>query len=171
MFQFIVLWIKAQLQDLVYWNQDDKCIVIVRYGTRVRLTIGRRIKTLEQGIEYRYGKNLLIVPVGEEWTYFGGRRVLGVAAGELVSCPFKGTGKLQDETWISEFCQGSAMTRLYGSYAGSVFNWKWILLIGGIGLALFVGYQAFFGGGLGFLGGGGVPTPTPLPTFNPGVLP
>lgn len=157
MFKLLVLWIKLQWQDF-FTGEEDRALVLIRNGNTFSLETGYRKKRLEQGDEYHYGKRILIVEKGHPVESFLGRRLLGLRAGELVASPFQGCGKQQDETFISQFVQGSVMTKLVTSFAGGGIPIKLIVIAGAVLVIGFMAYKYFVGGGE------ELPVPLPSPT-------
>lgn len=162
------LWLLVRIywHDLWVWNREQRALLVVRRGARLNFEIAKRRRTLSAGDEYEYKGHVVYVPPGVGWDWLGGeRRFIGVSDGEVVATPFSGTGKQVDEQFISDLVRGSVMTKLMTSFTGSMFNWKWLLLIGALGVIGYVVYTQFIGGG-GEVGP--VPSPTTTPYYYPG---
>lgn len=149
--------------DLWVWDKSQRALVIIRRGHRINFEIAKRKRTLSAGDEYEYKRHVIYVPPPVGWDWLGSeRRIIGVTDGEVICTPFKGTGLQVDEQFVSDIVRGSVMTKLMASFTGSIFNWKWLLIIGIVGVIGYVVYTQF-------IAGGGTPMPTPTPTpYNVG---
>ena len=174
----------------------DRALILVRQGVFYTLEFGRRINTGKYGEIYAYGDKVAYVlssaakmtvkdamsgtiktnkTLGDnrgDFEVYEDERLLFVVDGEVVTTPVQGTGIPMDQDMLSKFNRGDAMKQALESLRDGKkgMDWgsmKWLLLIAGIAIIVFVVWKFVLKGHM----PGAVTTPgnttTPMPSPSP----
>jgi hypothetical protein len=157
------------------WNAgEDRAVLIIRQGVFYDLELMRRRVITKDGDIYTYGKHMVLVPVDFPFEVYERERFLGMVDGELVTTPFVGTGIAMDESLISSFMGGNAVTQLsdsmeYPPHGGMNFKQlRWVLLVVALIVVGFVVWKFVLHGQIPGTTPTVTPTPTPTPQPTPG---
>lgn len=147
-------------------------VVIFRSGNEYWWDLAKWQKTLAEAEVYFCKDEVIFVPKHLEYAIWRGERLIGMVAGEMVACPFKGSGKQLDDAMISRLAQGSSLHEMMSSYegVGTKLPVKWILVGVVVLVILFVVWKFVLHGQIPGLGGNSTvvtPTPTPVTPLNP----
>ena len=150
-------------------NNPSNGLVYVKAGNQIVAVKAKRDYVAAEGQLYLYrwlGKVCeVVVPENYGYSYFRGRRVIGVEDGKLLASPLGNASpdKL-GESDVSSLILGRTVVDLVRTITGKKSSpWLWLLIGLGVGLIGFMLYQHFIGGGISLPGsavpsaGNGVP--------------
>jgi hypothetical protein len=154
---------------------NDRAVIRVVQGPFHDDELATRRCITKDGNVFQYGKHIVLVHADHPYTIWEDEHVIYVVDGEVIASPVKGTGKQLDESLISSFTEGNAVTELSESMeapaqGGMGFKQlRWVLLIVAVAVILFVVYKFVLHGHI--PGTAPAVTPTPTPTPSPMTTP